>query len=97
MRRQQSVRIGDILDAYIPPESTLGRGLLTAKVSSAYRQVVGAAATEATMKLTYRDGALRCKISSSMFRMHLSANKDEILKAINEILGKEEVKSLIFT
>ena len=97
MIRQKSVRVGDILESCIPPTSTLGRGLLAAKVSSAYRQVVGAAATEATMRMTYKDGTLRCKISSSMFRMHLSASKDEIMKAINEILGKEEVKSLIFT
>ena len=97
MIRQKSVRVGDILEACIPRESTLGRGLLTSKVSSAYRQVVGAAATEATMRMTYKDGVLRCKISSSMFRMHLSSNKDEILKAINTALGKEEVKSLIFT
>lgn len=97
MRRQQSVRIGDILDSYIPPQSALGQGLLGAKVSAAYRQAVGPQAAAATMRITFKDGTLRCKISSSVYRMHLTTGKDGILKAINDILGKEEVKTLIFT
>lgn len=97
MIKQKSVRVGDILEACIPPSSALGKGLMTARVSAAYRQAVGTSAAEATMKIAYKDGALRCKISSSVYRMHLSANKDSIMKAINEILGKEEVNTLIFT
>jgi len=97
MRRQQSVRLGDILEANIPENSALGKGLQTARVSSAYRQAVGSQAAAATMNITFKGGTLRCKISSSVYRMHLTTNKDEIIKSINAILGREEVKSLIFS
>ena len=97
MKKQQSVRLGDILEACIPANSTLGKGLLTARVSSAYRQAVGSQAAAATMNISFTDGSLRCKISSSVYRMHLATNQDAIRKAINNILGREEVKSLIFT
>jgi len=97
MRRQQSVRLGDVLEAYIPEGSALGKGLQTARIKKAYCQAVGNQAAAATMSVSYKDGTMRCKISSSVYRMHLTSCKDGILKAINEILGKEEVKSLIFT
>lgn len=97
MIRQQSVRLGDILEAYIPENSALGKGLLTARIGSAYRQAVGSQAAAATMDIIFREGSLRCKISSSVYRMHLSASQDAIRKAINDILGKEIVKSLKFT
>ncbi|MBQ4022228.1 MAG: DUF721 domain-containing protein [Bacteroidales bacterium] len=97
MRKQQSVLIGDILGEYIPRDSALGKGLLTAKVRQAYNQAVGSSAAAATMGVTFKDGTLRCRISSSVYRMHLTSVKDEILQSINGILGKEEVKSLIFT
>ncbi|MBR5735689.1 MAG: DUF721 domain-containing protein [Bacteroidales bacterium] len=97
MRRQKSVLIGDLLRELIPNESTLGRGLLSARIKSAYLQAVGSSAAAATMNVSFRDGTLRCRISSSVYRMHLTSNKDEILKAVNSILGTEEVKTLIFT
>ena len=97
MIRQKSVRVGDIIEACIPRESALSKGLLTARVSAAYRQAVGGPAAAATMKISYKDGILLCKISTSVYRMHLSGNKDEIMKAINGILGREEIKTLIFT
>lgn len=97
MRKQQSVLIGDILGEYIPRDSALGKGLLTARIRQAYNQTVGNSAAAATLGVTFRDGILRCRISSSVYRMHLTSQKDEILKSINDTLGKEEVKTLIFT
>ena len=35
--------------------------------------------------------------TSSVYRMHLATNQDAIRKNINNILGREEFKSLIFT
>ncbi|MBP5301721.1 MAG: DUF721 domain-containing protein [Bacteroidales bacterium] len=97
MIRQKSIRLGDILDACIPENSTLGKGLLGARIKNAYSQTVGSSAAAATMNVTFKEGTLRCKISSSVYRMHLAANKDEIIKSINALLGKEQVKSIIFT
>ena len=97
MKKQNSVLIGDLLKDFIPRDSALGRGLLTAKVKAAYQQAVGSSAAGATMSVSFRDGTLRCKISSSVYRMHLNSNKDEIIRAVNAILGTEEVLSLIFT
>ena len=97
MKKQNSVLIGDILKDFIPRDSALGRGLMTAKVKAAYQQAVGRSASSATMSVSYREGTLRCRISSSVYRMHLASNKDEIIKSVNAILGTEEVKSIIFT
>ena len=97
MIRQKSIRLGDILETCIPENSTLGKGLLGARIKNAYNQVVGSSAAAATINVTYKDGTLRCKISSSVYRMHLAANKDEIIDSINALLGKQQVKSLIFT
>ena len=49
MIRQKSVRLGDILEACIPQNSALGKGLLTARVSAAYRQAVGSQAAAASL------------------------------------------------
>jgi hypothetical protein len=97
MRRQKSVLIGDILSEYIPRNSALGKGLLTSRVKQAYNKAVGGAAAAATMSVTFNEGTLRCRISSSVLRMHLTSNKDEIIKNINATLGAEEVQTLIFT
>jgi len=97
MIRQQSVLIGDLLEECIPATSALGKGLLSAKIRTAYRQAVGSQADAATMSLSFKDGTLRCRISSSVYRMHLTAGKDGILKAINDNLGRETVKTIIFT
>ena len=97
MKRQTSVLIGDILNDYIPRNSALGQGLLTARIRKAYSQAVGPQAAAATMSVSFDEGTLRCRISSSVLRMLLTLNKDEITKNINAILGEEEVQSLMFT
>ena len=97
MKKQNSVLIGDLLKESIPRDSALARGLLSARIKSAYLQAVGSSAAGATMSVSFRDGTLRCKISSSVYRMHLNSNKDEIIRSVNAILGTEEVISLIFT
>lgn len=96
MNRQQSVKLGDILYSSIPRGSVLGKGLLGARINSAYRQAVGSATASATLSTSFKDGCLKCRISSSVLRMNLTAGKDEILKTMNSILGSEEVKSIIF-
>lgn len=88
MPRQHARSMEELVSEYIR-QMKLGPRMNKERIYAAWDKVSGAG--RYTVYINYNNGTLYCTIGSSMVRNQLYFQKDVILKAMNEILEKDEL------
>ncbi|MCR5709004.1 MAG: DUF721 domain-containing protein [Bacteroidales bacterium] len=95
MKREQTRILADVLGDFVK-ESHLEEGLLQARVCEAWdilsvgRVVLG----RHTLRRSFKDGVLTCKIDSSVVRQHLQFQTEALRIQLNRMLSGEIVKQI---
>lgn len=76
-------------------ETNLGEGIIRLRIFKAWDSVAGEAVAAVTYDKFFKDGALHCKIGSSLIRSNLQLRLQEIADSMNQLLGKEYVKRIV--
>ncbi len=95
MKRNKPVKLAQLLKEYINDIET-GDNILAARVLRTCDEVMEENITRATMSKFFKDGVLYCTISSSILRSMLVARGYSIKEKINNTLGSDVVKKIVF-
>ncbi|WP_438966737.1 DUF721 domain-containing protein [Flavobacterium sp.] len=85
----------DILKEFIQVNK-LDNGMDKVDVEQAWKNLMGNGVNNYTEEVLLKRDTLYVKLSSAVLRNELSYGKDKIIKMINEEMGKEIIKNLIF-
>jgi hypothetical protein len=89
--------ISDLVDATL---KRLGYGdvALCGDVETAYRKIVGDMINKLTYSCNYepRTRVLYCKLASPALRQELTMHSDSLITSINNLLGRAEVRHILF-
>ena len=94
MRRSDTRTIGSLIADFIK-EQGLEQGLLAVNIYNALAMAVGENYAGLLSGKSYKDKCLYCRVNSSVARSVLYNNREEIIRKINEIIGKDVVEKLI--
>ncbi|MBQ3382425.1 MAG: DUF721 domain-containing protein [Bacteroidales bacterium] len=94
MKKQSSVKLGDLLKDYL---SDIGKsqGILGARVVRCWDETMEENVRKATSSRFFKDGVLYVTISSSIIRTIVSRRSKSIIYLLNKSLGGMYVKSLV--
>ena len=93
MERKRFSSLGEALERYLA-DSPLSEGLRYSRVCNAWDSVVGQTVVPFVLGKQFRDGEFTVRLNSSVLRMQLNLNREDIRLKMNEILGSDMVKSL---
>lgn len=92
MKRIDPTLIGDIITNILSNDKVAQKGLLEARALECWREVVGVRLSEATSKITLRDGRLFVTFNSAAARSEFFLNRQYIRNEINRRVGSSVVK-----
>lgn len=95
MKREETKHIGDHLKQFLDSYG-LTEGVKTVDIYNALDNVIGAINSRYVTKREFFNGKLYCTISSSVVKTTLTHSRNSIVKSINENLGEQRVKEIIF-
>lgn len=95
MERKDAVTVGDVLRECLEKSSMQGR-LDEVRACDAFPSVVGRQIAAKCSRPLMRSGNMTIGVSNASLRSELNMCRGSIAKAINEILGKDVVKGLLF-
>ncbi|MDE6549387.1 MAG: DUF721 domain-containing protein [Muribaculaceae bacterium] len=95
MERRDVVTVGDVLRECLEKSSMQGR-LDEVRACDAYSLVVGTHIASLCHRLYMRNGVMTVGVSNASLRSELNMRRGGIMKGINEILGKDVVKEILF-
>ncbi|HLV62018.1 DUF721 domain-containing protein [Galbibacter sp.] len=94
-RHNESNSLNDLLKTFVQ-ENSLEKGLNKIDVRNAWKNLMGQGVNTYTTEIELKRDTLYVCLSSSVLRQELVYGKDKIIKMINEELGKEIVKAIVF-
>lgn len=92
MKRTDIRSVGSVIAEYIS-EDNMAEGLQRQRIFEAWDMVIGSAAF--TLRKSFNDGTLTCRISSSVIRTQLGFNLESYRRQLNSLLQEEIVKKII--
>lgn len=95
MKRTEPMSLREIIDR-VMDASARKDDVLAMRASYLWADVVGPGVNRYTTRRYVREGVLHVHISSGPLKSELSFRREEIARAINDILGREVVKSIRF-
>ena len=95
MERRDVVTVGDVLRECLEKSSMQGR-LDEVRACDAYSLVVGTHIASLCHRPYMRSGVMTVGVSNASLRSELNMRRGGIMKGINEILGKDVVKEILF-
>lgn len=95
MERRDIVSIGDVLRECLEKSSMQGR-LDEVRACDAFSLVVGSHLASLCQRPYIRNGVMTIGTSNAALRSELNMRRGGIMKGINEILGKDVVKEILF-
>ena len=95
MERRDVVTVGDVLRECLEKSSMQGR-LDEVRACDAYSLVVGTHIASLCHRPYIRNGVMTVGVSNASLRSELNMRRGGIMKGINEILGKDVVKEILF-
>ena len=95
MERKEVVTVGDVLRECLEKSSMQGR-LDEVRACDAFSLVVGTHIASLCHRPYMRNGVMTVGTSNASLRSELNMRRGGIMKGINEILGKEVVKEILF-
>jgi hypothetical protein len=94
-RHNDHQKINEVLASFVE-NNKLEKGLDSVNVANAWRELMGNGVNNYTSSIKLHKGTLYVALSSSVLREELAYGKDKIIAMINEELGKEVIKKVIF-
>jgi len=94
-RRNESNSLNDLLKTFVQ-ENSLEKGMDKIDVRNAWMNLMGKGVNTYTTQIELKRDTLYVYLSSSVLRQELVFGKDKIIRMINEELGKDIVKAIIF-
>ncbi|MDA9111787.1 DUF721 domain-containing protein [Flavicella sp.] len=77
-------------------ENNLSKGMKKISIEENWASLMGNGVVSYTQQVTLKGTTLYVKLSSSVLREELSYGKEKIRAMMNEALGKEEIKKIMF-
>lgn len=77
-------------------ENKLKKGLHQVSIVEAWNNLMGSGITSYTEKVTLQNNVLIVKLNSSVLREELGYGKEKIIKMLNEEIGQQIVKTIMF-
>lgn len=94
MRYEKPRLIADILRDFVS-ENKLEEGLFASGIIRNFRKVIGEKSASCLTQISFSNGTIYCKASSSVIRTQLFLRKKDILKELNENFDEPVVRKLI--
>ena len=95
MKRTYPKSIAEVIDGFMKAEQ-LDTQLNEQRASALWPQIVGQGINRNTISRDVRDGVLIVRLSSAPLRNELMMNRSALIKRINEALGQEVIREIIF-
>lgn len=95
MKKTQAKQIGDIVNEYLKKEN-LDLALDEHRASALWPQIVGAGINRYTVTRWVKDGVMHVQLSSAPLRNELMLNRSRVIQLINDALGREVIKEIVF-
>ena len=92
MKRDKTKSIASVIADYIAQDN-MSEGIRRQRVFDAWDLVVGSPAL--TLRKTYKDKVLTCRMASSVVRMQLSFNLESYRGQLNSLLQEEMVDKIV--
>jgi len=94
-RSRGHIKIGDVLHDFIE-SNKLQKGIDEIDIREAWNKLMGVAIEKYTTALKLERETLFVRLSSSVLREELSYGKQKIIAMLNEEVGKEIIKKIVF-
>ena len=103
MQRENVKKIADVIADYVQ-EDNMGEGLLRSRIYAAWDLLIAdrtaahltpEAASRLTVRRSFRDGVLTCRMSSSVVRTQLQFQSEQLKVKLNDLLEGEYVDKII--
>ena len=95
MRKSNTQRISEVLKSYVQ-ENNLEQKLSELDLIKSWESVVGKTVARYTSDLFIQNATLFVKTSSPVVRNELLMIREEIRLRLNEVVGREIVKTIVF-
>ena len=95
MRRTQAKSIGEIINQVLRQERSMGK-LDEHRAVSLWPEIVGPGINQYTVSRSVKDGVMTIGITSASLRNELMLTRTSLIHRINEALGHEVIKEIIF-
>ncbi len=95
MKRVEAKTVGEVLDELLRHEH-LDNEFDEHRASSLWPQVVGPGINRYTISRDVRGGVMYVALSSASLRNELMMNRTVLIKRLNEAVGKDVIKEIIF-
>ena len=95
MKRTDPESIGKIIENFMHEEQ-LDTQMYEYRASAAWPQVVGPGVNRYTISRDVRQGVMYVKLSSSVLRQELMMGRSLLVKRINEMVGREVIRDIVF-
>ncbi len=95
MKRTQAKTVGEIITELLKQEK-LDVALDEQRAIALWPEIVGSGVNSYTVGRSVRGGVMTVRISSAALRNELMLNRASIISRINEALGREIIKEIVF-
>ncbi len=94
MRRSETVKIKVIIDALLKEQGLEGK-MTENRLLNSWESLLGKSVAKATKELYIKDQVLFVQLRSSIVRHELMMIKNDLLKRLNDVAGKEIIKEIV--
>ena len=95
MKRTEAKNIGQIIDDVLRKEH-LDVALDEHRASALWPQIVGDGINRYTIRRYVKDGVMTIHLSSASLKAELMLNRDAIIQRINQALGRDIIREIVF-
>lgn len=95
MKRTDPESIGKIIENFMQEEQ-LDTQMYEYRASALWPQVVGPGVNRYTISRDVRQGVMYVKLSSSVLRQELMMGRSLLVKRINEMVGRDVIRDIVF-
>ncbi len=95
MQRKGTQAIGDILNDILQAQG-LDIGLNGARARQAWQDTMGDAVLRYTEDISFEKGTLYVRLTSAILRNELFMCRSQIIKKLNEKIGRQVIQTIIF-
>lgn len=96
MRYEKPRSISDLLKDFVS-ENKLEEGLFASGIIRNFRKIIGEQSASCLKQISFSNGTIYCKSSSSVIRTQLFLRKNNILKELNAGLDEPAVRKIIIS
>lgn len=96
MKRHNDQSIKEVLAQLIKANPKMDKGLTQQRIVQVWKENLGQVINNYTEEIQFSRGKLRVKLTSAPLRNELAMGKQKLINMLNERIGEETIKELIF-